>query len=348
MHRKNMTAVYSVSHFFVDLACAFLIFRYIAYSDNVLQLVLLYNFCAFALQMPIGILADRFGRGHAIAAIGCGIIAAAYLTALLNAPLVSVLAAGIGNAMFHIGGGVYVLDEYDDCGALGVFVSPGAVGLYLGTVLGRESISSLIPVLPLLFCAVSIVMVSKLLSPEDRWGRSSYNIALSIDCRKLILPALLFFAVVCIRSFGGFAMSFEWKSGFVPGLMAVLATAGGKAAGGFFSDRLGMLLASIISMAAAALLFILSANIISGLLALFFFNMSMPITLRAAKELFNDRRGFSFGLLTFALFIGYIPFCIGNERPESEPVQMSVLCVISAVLLCLGLRFSKIKVKKYD
>ena len=36
--------------------------------------------------------------------------------------------------MFHVGGGLEVLNGSPKAAPLGVFVSPGAVGLYLGTV----------------------------------------------------------------------------------------------------------------------------------------------------------------------------------------------------------------------
>ena len=39
--------------------------------------------------------------------------------------------------------------------------------------------------------------------------------------------------------------------------------------------------------------------------------MTMPITLWAAARLMPGGKGFAFGLLTFALFLGYIPTALG-------------------------------------
>ena len=49
-----MTAVYALVHMAVDLSCAFLVFAYVSGGERWYLWLLIYNFCAFALQMPIG------------------------------------------------------------------------------------------------------------------------------------------------------------------------------------------------------------------------------------------------------------------------------------------------------
>ena len=56
---KKILALYSLTHLWVDLSCALLVFRTMAGEENFVLCLLLYNFCAFALQMPLGLLADR-------------------------------------------------------------------------------------------------------------------------------------------------------------------------------------------------------------------------------------------------------------------------------------------------
>ena len=58
-----LLSLYSVSHFWVDLSCALLLFRTLLGSPDLALCLLVYNFCAFALQMPFGLLADRPPRG---------------------------------------------------------------------------------------------------------------------------------------------------------------------------------------------------------------------------------------------------------------------------------------------
>ena len=60
--RGTKLALYSAAHFWVDLSCAFLVFRTMADAGDLALCLLFYNFCAFALQMPFGLLADQLDR----------------------------------------------------------------------------------------------------------------------------------------------------------------------------------------------------------------------------------------------------------------------------------------------
>ena len=144
MKHKPLLMLYSLAHFWVDLSCAFLAFRFLAGAPNFLLCLLLYNFCAFALQMPLGLWADGLNRNGVVAASGCVLAAAAFLVPV---PLAAAVIAGTGNALFHLGGGIDVLNTSEKkAAALGVFVSPGAVGLYVGTLWGGGTVmSTLLP-----------------------------------------------------------------------------------------------------------------------------------------------------------------------------------------------------------
>ena len=61
------TAAYAVCHFLVDFSCAYLLFSTLAGRMGGAEQLLVYNFCAFALQMPLGLLADRLIRNAALA-----------------------------------------------------------------------------------------------------------------------------------------------------------------------------------------------------------------------------------------------------------------------------------------
>ena len=233
-----MTAVYSAAHFLVDLSCAFLMMRFIlgGASEN----FLIYNFCAFALQMPIGIILDKLGGGHRAASVGCGLIFLAYFGAFAGLLTPAAICAGVGNALFHAGGGVYVLDKYESSGALGVFVSPGAVGLYLGTIWGKgNDMSFILPMTAMLIAAVFIFAAPYIFKCDDKRGGAVETFFDFKASFPLCAAAFMFFAVVVIRSYGGFALSYPWKITPAAAFTAVIMTAGGKALGGFVSDRFG-------------------------------------------------------------------------------------------------------------
>ena len=59
-NRKAIIGILSLQHAGVDFLCALAVYgRYISPSVHPLNIYLIYNFCAFALQMPLGVIADR-------------------------------------------------------------------------------------------------------------------------------------------------------------------------------------------------------------------------------------------------------------------------------------------------
>lgn len=331
MDKTRRTAVYALGHFLVDFLCACGMFRFCYPREGWGTAMLLYNFCAFALQMPLGLLADRLGAERSFAVSG-GVLTALSCLLLSNLPLGFAVLAGLGNALYHVGGGVAVLHAYPRrAGPLGVFVSPGAFGIFFGTMLGKSAAPVLYPALALLaLCALGILALCK--------GERAP--VLDVEARGAGTLALLcLFLVVCLRSYLGFLFVFPWKTG----AWAVLAVCGvvlGKTAGGYLSDRIGAKWASIGSLGLAAALFLLSANPIWGILAIFLFNMSMPITLRAAADALPGMPGFSFGLLTFALFLGFLPTWLGFSAPAGGWF-LALGAALSLLLLLPGLRKKK-------
>ena len=61
--------------------------------------------------------------------------------------------------------------------------------------------------------------------------------------------------------------------------------------------------------------------------------MTMPITLQLLVDRFPHLAGFSFGLLTFALFLGFLPTWFRLQNPGSGAVWGMVFSLISLVLL---------------
>ena len=318
----QVTLVYAFAHFAVDLGCAYGSFSACSGDPTAF---LLYNFCAFALQMPLGLLADALGHNRRFALLGALLVVGICCLPSFGLPGAAVL--GLGNGLFHIGGGLDVLNLSGDRAApLGVFVSPGAWGVWLGTVLGKGHVP-VWPVLALLLLACAGMLLI-------RPGRLPGNAPLALpECRVLPWAALLFLVVV-LRSYGGTAAAFSWKTGLWS-FAAVCAVVLGKTLGGFLADRFGLLRSAAVSLGLCAVLFCVSDHALPGVLALLLFNMTMPITLFALARAMPGAKGFSFGLLTFALFLGYLPAWLGAGTISG--VGMAVAAVLSAALLLPGL-----------
>ena len=327
MTKTPLLALYSLVHFWVDLSCALLAFRSLSASPDFALCLLLYNFCAFALQMPLGLLADRLDRNGAVAAAGCALVALAYAVPL---PLAAAVTAGVGNALFHLGGGIDTLNTgLDRSAALGIFVSPGAVGLFLGTLWGRGDAAPLWagPV-GLLVLAGAILWLCRRTFGSLRSGNAPVE---AEPAGGSWLPLVPLFLVVVLRSWMGLGQSFPWKAAW--GLPLVLALALGKAAGGFLMDAVGPRRAAGWSLGLAVALYLLSGAPLPGLLAVFLFNMTMPMTLWAAAQLLPGAKGFGFGLLTFALFVGYLPVYLGWPAVFGNVWACAAAAALSLALL---------------
>lgn len=322
-------SVYSAGHFWVDFSCALLMFSQISGTGEWALCALLYNFCAFALQMPIGLLADRLGRQGRLAALGCGLVSAGW--AISPVPVAAAVTAGLGNACFHVGGGVAILrDGGDRAAPLGIFVSPGAFGIYLGTLLGRrDGFPGWAAVAGLVLFALALLL------PERREGETAAPAEAPSPDRNEVVVLICCFLVVVLRSYLGMVLAFPWKTGGWA-LALTCALVLGKAAGGFLGDRLGMVRAAGFSLGLAAVLFCLSASPWAGTAAVFLFNMTMPITLWAAARLLPP--GFAFGTLTFALFLGFLPVWLGWPALLTGGTGYAAGALCSLALLALGLK----------
>ena len=372
-----MTALYSVWHLLVDGMCAVAMFgKFIPNEDGYFSM-LIYNFCAFALQMPFGVLLDALNARDGKQEFDFGFLTAAIgVICTVAGAFTNPVILGIGNALFHIGGGVGTI--HDNSGAeknkinnklivrLGIFVAPGAIGLYLGTLLantGMSDVKLLCTSIGMLLCVVvswfalthgrktgtdeENIVVKTVEDEKDVVAESATDeedivadLAASSDTaitRNRYGIAAICLIVVVLRSYIGMSVGFSWKTGVLAGLLAVLALACGKTAGGFLAARYGLYRTAIVSLALAAVCYLFSFVMPVGLAALFLFNMTMPITLYWVICAFPRMPGFAFGILTFALFLGFLPKYMGIEIAIGGNIIGCVGSILSLLLISVGL-----------
>lgn len=315
-----MLGIYSIGHFLVDFVCAWRLLGRFSGTEGWVLAALLYNFCAFALQMPLGILADRYGRNRVFAALGALLVC---LGALVPGFWPSVLMLGIGNALYHVGGGRETMLTSQGFARLGIFVAPGAVGIFLGGLV-RGNPSYGIPGM------ASLLLVGILLARAAAGEKP--------DCRNMAVPSarglgavVLVFLVVLLRSAVGMCAESPWKAGAWMWIGAILG-AGGKALGGIAADRFGVKRAGVFSLLASGVLFLFPNSAPAGAAAGLLFQMSMPITLGEAARQIPGGEGFVFGLMTFALFLGFL---LTQWNISFPPVMTALLAVLSGLLLAL-------------
>lgn len=87
-----------------------------------------------------------------------------------------------------------------------------------------------------------------------------------------------------------------------------------------------------------SILYLASALPLPGILAVFLFNMTMPVTLWAAARVMPGAKGFAFGLMTFALFLGFLPSWLGWPSLLAGPAGYGLMALTSLALLWFPLR----------
>ena len=367
MHQAKGTAIlYGILHFLVDFCCAFFMFSVSKGPDNCYVGYLIYNFLAFAMQMPVGLVADRIRKNVYTAVMGCFMILATLILVCFKSFLgeqavlwTGLSLIGLGNCFFHVGGGIEVMKRSQDKAApLGIFVSPGAIGIFLGTTIGKNANRwYLFPMILGLGAGIVLLLIksreyhenSKCKLILEACERNESRIVEAGDAcclkeRMLIGFGALFcfFLVVVLRSYLGMIAVFPWKDTLLEGLLALMGVFAGKLLGGILADKFGINRTVGWSLMAAAICFFFSDYMFGGVMALFFFNMSMPVTLFLAGRVLKGNNGFAFGILTFAIFIGFLPAYAGITF--CNRYVLTILAVLSLVLIEAGIylqNFSK-------
>ena len=80
----------SCAQFCVDLCCAALFFGYLNASPQWWLCMALYNTCAFALQLPLGLIADTWNRNLLFASLGCVLVCVSFFLKEMSLPEQSV------------------------------------------------------------------------------------------------------------------------------------------------------------------------------------------------------------------------------------------------------------------
>lgn len=347
--KKRIVLTYSIIHAIVDLACAILVTNLVSQkistSIDFFIAIIVYNFFAFAMQLPIGIIADKVNKNALCSAIGCLLIVIAF--GFVTNGIIACLIAGVGNAMFHVGGGIDVLNVSDKKATLsGIFVSTGAMGIFLGEKSSTWGFSKYyIIIAVLIVSAISLIFLYNRI--KDKVKNEEMTMP-TIRVHGIIAVICLIFTVI-VRSYVGLILSFEWKSNFILAVISICAVVLGKMLGGIIGDKIGFTKISLISLIVSAVCFIFAFdNSVLGIFAILFFNMTMPITLTALSNILYNNKGMAFGLLTLALFIGSVPVFFGYTKTIFTPLGLFIITIISTIILYTGIKnYSKLmEIKK--
>ncbi len=357
--------------------------------ENILLWTIVYNFLAFSTQAITGAAADmtaeKCGKGprlfrllrrksdiYLLFALSGSFLA--ILSAIIPLGIVvRISLAGIGNSLFHVGGGAYVLREYKGKGsAAGVFVGTGAIGVALGTlhtsrgILFATDLSAVTVILFLIWILIGrfgrgqgriTAAIRQMLSRErmdtvHKFGLEDTLYGIHPGIR---LTAVLFLlTAVVFRAASGYYPSSSWKTGTAAVIAAAVCVAAGKIAGGIALDRIGTAKVMFLSIVVATPLVLLFPDSFKGgLISLFLINLAMPVTLILVYRYMPRYPAFAFGLTASVLAPGvligsYSTQFVSRLDPLTQKILYSgisvailILVLISNYLICRRLKDKK-------
>lgn len=344
--RKNCNLViYSLAHFSVDFCCFFILFSGIADKTSLEVTALgflIYNIIAFGLQVLIGTICDKNPKLPS-GFIGCVLVLLGVVT--IKWYWLALIIGALGNAFFHIGGGIDVLKNGE--GKMtpnGIFVSTGALGVSLGTLTGKGGIDFI--VIPI-FIMIFMIILTGLISFNK-------NEIININTKKVVpykvaskqsffLIVVCTFLVVVLRGYIGTIASISWDAVgllvIVPSTCAML----GKGVGGILGDKYGARKVVTISLLLSIICFIIGKQVVYiVLIGILFFNITMPITLCILASKLPNNLGLAFGISTLGLLIGVIPsFFI--LVPDDFKIYISIFLIIISVILMRIIAIDELK-----
>ncbi len=330
--------VYGVSHAVIDGVCAAVIFsvlkEQLLNEADFASIVLLYCFLGFGLQAVFGLATDYFKAPRMAALSGCVLTGLSALI-FLSYPEPAIVLAGLGNALFHVGGGSISLNlTPEKAAAPGIFVAPGALGLLVGTLIGKSGLFIIWPAI--LILAILCVLMFAVEKPEMNYDRKEIR-SDTLACFESIF--LLLFLSIGIRSFVGSVLVFPWKSSLNLLFVLTLAVVLGKALGGILADKYGWINVAAGALALSIPFLVFGANFpATAILGMFLFNITMPVTLVGISNILPGQPGFAFGLPCFALLLGALPGFFPIRKLFADDLIIFIVILASTLSLYAGLR----------
>jgi FSR family fosmidomycin resistance protein-like MFS transporter len=298
--------------------------------EQAVAVIATYNFLAFATQALLGWIVDRLRAPAPAAALGAAfsVLAAVLWT---TQPMLALVLAGIGNALFHVGAGSICLQLAQGRAAIsGVFVGPGSVGVILGAFMGQGQWGGawlLIAAAALVAAHATTLLAHCLPTATRAPGRKSADWSAAL---------LLLLFVVAARSFTGGLLTGPWQTQHGLWIALGVAAAVAKILAGFAADRAGwVLIAGTCALLAAPLVIYGQSHPAGAVLGIILVQATMPVTLSATWCLMPDRPALAFGLASLALTLGTAPAEWGWPMPGALPLMLLQVSTAAALVAAI-------------
>lgn len=342
MSRKISLVIYTLLHLLIDGICAYTIVNnlYIKNYNSAIIIFFLYNILAFCTQPILGMIVDKFKKKEIIYESLCAISIIFVLigSSIVGNWLVSTMLLGLGNSLFHIVGGKETSNRsHNKLLPLGIFVSLGALGLFIGTNIDNILVLQIFRSLSLICVAIMFLLPNKYKFKENT------EIIIEKRSHKFILLIPLVLAVV-LRGFVGEILIKDMLVSFTDSLILVICVCLGKILGGLFVDNFGVKKTAVVTMAVFTVVCCcFPHNKMALYIGVLCFNMSMPITLYRFTKIFPKYEGFAFGFLSAFLLPAYLLGTYFVNAIQQDIVNYILVIIMLGCLNTIFIRMSDIK-----
>ncbi len=235
--------------------------------------VLIYNIVAFGGQVPLAWMIKKNYHPKSLLVLSYVLHISSFLWLLVDYKL-AILSIGIASSLIHVVGGYECKTETHQAKYLGVFASPGVIGLALGGILGAYQINIILPCILLAVLLLTLTALTKFntslkISPSEKTGEPDQH-----DIAMILLLTIISFRSAIWNIFQIiYEQNFEMLI-FI-GLSAML----GKLLGGYLADYFGRIKYTMIALILSIPFLTLLKNHTWGLCSgIFLLQSSLPAT----------------------------------------------------------------------
>ena len=195
--------------------------------------ILLYHLIAFGGQLPFArILEHKFQPKRYL--LACFSLLIGALIFLDISPELAIVFSGVASAIIHVTGGVEAIGKNEKAFGIGIFASPGIIGLIGGGFMASAGINFVLP--GILVCFSYLTVLSRFFTPSKSLIHSEKKQA-TIEGHDVLMAIIL--TIICLRSFIWDIIQMVERENY--NALAIIAVAAmcGKIIGGFAADKIG-------------------------------------------------------------------------------------------------------------
>ena len=292
--------------------------------------ILIYNVLAFGGQVPLAAMIRGAYRPRMLLSLAYSL----HLVALASFPFdyrLAIVAIGVASAIIHVVGGHESQYAKEGAKEIGIFASPGILGLVLGgyCAIAEWEISWICAAL-----AIGLMVLSQQL-PFSHSIEKKEKPATSPQLENHDILMILLLTVISFRSAVWNSFQYIHQHQYEVIFMVGIAAMAGKVLGGYLADKIGLRRYSMWALLLALPFLTLLRNSLWALLAgVFLLQSTLPATARLLIRRFRHHPAmgvaWAFGL---AILLGGLFFLTPLKTVMDTPVIIGSLIVISAILV---------------